>query len=109
QMSKAVSLSQIFRESQIDFPERMDPNDVSKKAVPFGVEVYEIQGPFFFGVANMLRDILNNIAAVPKVFILRMRFVPMMDVSGMYGLEEFYDQCKKKNIALFLSEVHEET
>jgi len=109
QMSKAVSLSQIFRESQIDFPEKMDPNDISKKAVPQGVEVYEIQGPFFFGAANMLRDILNNITTMPKVFILRMRSVPMIDASGMCGLEEFYDQCKKENITLFLSGVHERT
>ena len=106
QMSKAVSLSQIFQESQIDFPEK---NDISKKVVPQGVEVYEIQGPFFFGAANMLRDILNNITAMPKVFILRMRSVTMIDASGMYGLEEFYDQCKKKNITLFLSEVPRRT
>lgn len=106
QMSKVVSLSQIFKENQVDFPEKMDPNDISKKAVPHGVEVYEIQGPFFFGAANMLRDILNTITAIPKVFILRMRFVPMIDASGMNGLEEFYDQCKKKNIVLFLSGVH---
>jgi SulP family sulfate permease len=109
QMSKAVSLSQIFRESPVDFPEKRDPDDISKKEVPPGVEVYEIQGPFFFGAANMLRDLLNNSTAAPKVFILRMRWVPMIDASGMYGLEEFYDQCKKKNIVLLLSGVHGQT
>lgn len=109
QMSKAVSLSQIFQESAVDFPEKMDPNDISKKNVPKGVEVYEIQGPFFFGAANMLRDILNTISLMPKVFILRMRFVPMIDASGMYGIEEFYDQCKKRGIVLFLSGVHGQT
>lgn len=107
QMSKAVSLSQVFQETKIDFPETTDLNDISKKVVPQGVEVYEIQGPFFFGNANMLRDILNDMATMPKVFILRMRFVPIIDASGMYGLEEFYDQCKKKNIALLLSGVDE--
>lgn len=109
QMSKAVSLSQIFQESAVDFPEKMDPNDISKKVVPRGVEVYEIQGPLFFGAANMLRDLLNNITTTPKVFILRMRFVPMIDASGMYGIEEFHNQCKKKNIVLFLSGVHGQT
>ncbi|HEX2583094.1 MAG TPA: sulfate permease [Chlamydiales bacterium] len=106
QLSKAVSFSQIFQENDVDFPEKMDPNDISKKVVPKGVEVYEIQGPFFFGAANMLRDLLNTISLVPKVFILRMRFVPMIDVSGMYGIEEFYTQCQKRGIVLFLSGVH---
>ncbi len=109
QMSRAVPLSQIFQESQIDFPEKKDPDDISKKLVPPGVEVYEIQGPFFFGAANMLRDLLNNSTTAQKVFILRMRFVPMIDASGMDGLNEFYAQCKKNNIILFLSEVHGQT
>ena len=109
QMSKAVSLSQIFQESTVDFPEKMDPNDISKKIVPKEVEVYEIQGPFFFGAANMLRDLLNTISFTPKVFILRMRFVPMIDASGMYGIEEFYNQCQKRGIVLFLSGVHGQT
>lgn len=109
QMSKAVSLPQIFQESQIDFPEKRDRDDISKKVVARGVEVYEIQGPFFFGAANILRDLLNNITSTPKVLILRMRSVPMVDASGMYGLEEFHHQCKKKNIILFLSEVQGQT
>jgi sulfate permease, SulP family len=109
QMSKVISLPQIFQESSVDFPEKMDPNDISRKIVPRGVEVYEIQGPFFFGAANMLRDILSTIAVIPKVFILRLRFVPMIDASGMHGIEEFYNQCKKKGIVLFLSGVHGQT
>lgn len=109
QMSKAISLSQIFQESAPDFPEQMDPNDISKKVVPQGVEVYEVQGPFFFGTANLLRDILSTITTTPKVFILRMRFVPMIDASGMSGIEEFHNQCKKKHIALFLTGVHGQT
>lgn len=109
QMSKAVPFSQIFQERQVDFPEKMDSNDISKKNVPKGVEVYEIQGPFFFGAANMLRDLLNTISYAPQVFILRMRFVPMIDASGMCGIEEFYDQCKKRGIVLFLSGVHGQT
>jgi SulP family sulfate permease len=109
QLSKAVSLSQIFQENQVDFPEKNDSDDISKKIVPRGVEVYEIQGSFFFGAANMLRDLLNNITTTPKVFILRMRSIPMIDASGMYGLEEFYNECKKKNIILFLSGVHGQT
>ncbi|MBI5272985.1 MAG: STAS domain-containing protein [Chlamydiia bacterium] len=109
QMSKAVSLSQIFQENQVDFPEKTDPADLSKKIVPKGVEVYEIQGPLFFGAATMFRDLLNRSTNEQKIFILRMRLVPIIDASGMYALEEFYDQCKKNNIILFLSGVHGQT
>ncbi|MBP7074700.1 MAG: sulfate permease [Rhabdochlamydiaceae bacterium] len=109
QISKAVSLSQIFNQPQVDFPEKKDPEDISKKVVPPGVEVYEIQGPFFFGAANILRDLLITPKATQKIFILRMRAVPMIDASGMYGLEEFYEQCKKRNIILFLAEVNRQT
>lgn len=109
QMSKAVSLSQIFRESSSDFPEKTDPEDISKKVIPQGVEIYEIQGPFFFGAANILRDLLNTIAVTPTIFILRMRSIPLIDASGMCGIEEFHAKCKKKNIRLFLSGVHGQT
>lgn len=107
QMSKAISLTNIFQESPDDFPEKKDPDDISKKAIPKGVEVYEIQGPFFFGAANILRDLLSTVSVMPKIFILRMRFVPMIDASGMFGIEEFYSECQKHDIILFLSGVHE--
>ncbi len=109
QMSSVVPLSKIFHENIVDFPERCDYDDISKKVIPCGVEVYEVQGPFFFGAANMLRDILNHLIATPQIFILRMRSIPMIDASGMHGIEEFYDQCKKKNIILFLSGIHGQT
>jgi SulP family sulfate permease len=108
-MSQMSKVSQLFQESNIDFPEKMDPNDISKKSVPPGVEVYEIQGPFFFGAANMLRDLLTSMATPPKVFILRMRFTPLIDASGMAGIEEFYNQCKKHQITLLFSGVHGQT
>lgn len=106
-LSKIVALSKAFKEPALDFPEKQDPEDISKKKIPEGVEIYEIQGPFFFGTATILRDLLANIRR-PKVFILRLRFVPIIDASGMYALKEFYESCKKENILLLLCEVHRE-
>lgn len=106
QVSKAVSLSQIFQENSVDFPERIDPNNISKKTVPQGVEIYEIQGPLFFGAANILRDLLSDMESSPKIFILQMHAIPMIDASGMYAITEFYERCKKKDILLFLSGIH---
>ncbi len=71
-----------------------------------GVEVYEINGPFFFGVADMLINTLEHIGKTPKVFILRMRNVPAIDATGEHALENFYNTCKKAGTQLVLSGVN---
>jgi SulP family sulfate permease len=93
-------------ESAPDFPERVDPNSISKRDVPAGVEVYEINGPFFFGVADRLKDTLRGLERPPKVFILRMRRVPAVDATGMHALDEFRGKCQKQGTVLLLSGVH---
>jgi len=83
-----------------------DANAVPAAEVPDGVEIYEINGPFFFGVADKLKDTLNSLERPPKVFILRMRRVPAIDASGLHALEELYHKCKRQHIRLLLSGVH---
>lgn len=83
-----------------------DPNSLSKRHVPAGVEVYEINGPFFFGVADRLKDTLNLVERPPQVFILRMRKVPVMDATGMHAVEEFYKKCRRQGTLLLLAGVH---
>src|SRR5206468_1822600 len=58
-----------------DLAGEKDPNAMSKRDIPAGIEVYEINGPFFFGVADRLQDTLRGLEKSPKVFILRMRHV----------------------------------
>lgn len=103
QISKVVPLSRMFQETQRDL------DVIPEKNISPGIEIYEIQGPLFFGAANIFRDFLSDLMMLPKVFILRMNSVPIIDASGMRGLEEFYDQCKKNNVLLLLSGVHEQT
>jgi SulP family sulfate permease len=107
--SKTVSLTHLFDESSGEFPERSDPDAISHKKVPRGVEVYEIQGPFFFGAADMLKDLMSDLKPLPKIFILRMRHVPLIDASGMHALKEFYEKCAKEKTILYLSGVHGQT
>jgi SulP family sulfate permease len=107
--SKTVSLTSLFKEPLSDFPERYDPDAIVRKKIPPGVEVYELQGPFFFGAADMLKDILVNLEKPPKVFILRMRHVPMIDASGMHALKEFYQKCKNTKTTLLLSGIQGQT
>ena len=83
-----------------------DPGRVSEKRVPAGVEVYEINGPFFFGVANNLRDALDQVERPPRVLILRMRYVPHIDATGLNALREFHRRCVKHGTLLLLGGVH---
>jgi SulP family sulfate permease len=103
--SKTTQLTRLFQERGSDFPERSDPESISRKKVPSGVEVFEIDGPFFFGAADMLQDVLGNWQTPPKVFILRMRHVPFIDASGMHALREFYYRCQKSHTHLLLAGV----
>jgi SulP family sulfate permease len=83
-----------------------DPAQVGERAVPHGVEIFEINGPFFFGVADRLKDTLDQFERPPRVFILRMRYVPHIDASGLHALEEFHTKCKRRGTHLLLGGVH---
>jgi SulP family sulfate permease len=83
-----------------------DPGSVLDKSIPDGVEVFEINGPFFFGVADRLADINANLERPPAVFILRMRYVPHIDATAMHALEEFLAKCQRRGTVLLLGGVH---
>ncbi|MGE3110010.1 MAG: SulP family inorganic anion transporter [Phycisphaerales bacterium] len=107
QVTTVTWLSEEIEEGQE--PEKPDPKDpgaVHEKRVPRGVEVYEINGPFFFGVANNLRAALDQIEKPPRVIILRMRYVPHIDATGLNALREFHGRCRNKGTALLLGGVH---
>jgi SulP family sulfate permease len=71
--------------------------------LPEGVEAFQISGPLFFGVANRLDDLLDQFRIPPKVFILRMRLVPVVDASGMHALEALLERCQRRSIAVIIS------
>jgi SulP family sulfate permease len=75
---------------------------------PRDVEIYEITGPFFFGVADLLQDTLMTLEKKPRAFILRLPQVPAVDSTGIAALESFLGYCKKHGIQLYLSEVREQ-
>lgn len=89
-----------------DVLERGDPNAITRRHVPDEVEVYEINGPFFFGAADKLKDTLRGLERPPKVFILRMRRVPAVDATGLHALDEFHDKCRRQGTRLLLAGVH---
>jgi SulP family sulfate permease len=75
---------------------------------PAGVEMYQINGPFFFGTADYLQDVLEQIEKPPVVFILRMRRVPAVDATGMNALESFRRHCVRHGTTLMLTGVGEQ-
>ncbi len=106
-MSDVTSMGKInFDASEKTAHDIADPDATSNKDIPEGVEVYEINGPFFFGVADMLINTLEHIGKTPKVFILRMRNVPAIDATGEHALENFYNTCRKAGTQLVLSGVN---
>jgi sulfate permease, SulP family len=107
QVSTVAGIRQAIEEGQeTEQPDPKDPGRVTEKRVPQDVEVYEINGPFFFGVANKLRDALDQVEKPPKVIILRMRYVPHIDATGLNALREFHRRCVKHGTLLLLGGVH---
>lgn len=84
----------------------LDSEDIhQREALPTGVEVFRINGPFFFGVAGELLDTLRRVGQSPKVIILRLRLVPLLDASGLQALEEFVEQANIAGAKVVLSGV----
>ena len=94
--------------------DEIDPNKESDLEVheehliiPEGVEVYEINGPYFFGIATRFEEMMANMGDRPKVRIVRMRKVPFIDSTGVHNLTNLCEMCHKDNIQVVLSGVNE--
>lgn len=104
-MSEVSNVSVITRELE-DEEDRPDPNATDKKKIPEEVEVFEINGPLFFGAAKKFKDAMSIIEKPPKVRIIRMRNVPAIDATGLQTLKDFYNDSKKHKTHMILSGVH---
>ena len=104
-MAELVSVQQGIQLIEEDADDFEEPHtQYSQRAnLPDGVEVYELRGPLFFGSAGRLSDVLDNIVVSPRVFILRMREVPMIDATGAAALGEFVQQCRSRKISVIAS------
>ncbi|MDY0083634.1 MAG: SulP family inorganic anion transporter [Ignavibacteriaceae bacterium] len=104
-MAIVTNVGIITRELKDD-DELFDANAITSKKVPKDVEVFEINGPFFFGAVSKFRDAIRIIETPPKVLIIRMRNVPAIDGTGIHALEEVYHNVVKNGTQLILSGVH---
>lgn len=82
-----------------------DSDFIIKEDVPEEVTIFEINGPLFYGVAYSLNELLRQLKPLPKIIIVRMHKVSLIDASGLHALEEFAKTCQKNKIILFVSGV----
>ena len=104
-MAMVTNVGIITRELK-DEEEKVDVNSIQNKKVPDGVEVFEINGPFFFGAVSKFRDAVRIVENPPKIIIIRMRDVPAIDSTGIHALEQLLKETKKHGTHLVLSGVH---
>lgn len=106
-MSDVTDVKVFAREYEED--ERMEKGEdlpVAAFSLPAKVEVYEVNGPLFFGAANSFDEAERQISEKPKVRILRFRDVPLIDSTGMHALKSFYNQNKREGIRLVITGLH---
>ena len=94
--------------------DEIDPNDETDLnlennehlLIPKGVEVYEINGPYFFGAGNKFEEVMAAFGDRPKVRVIRMRKVPFVDSTGIHNLTNLCTISKNEGIQVVLSGVN---
>ena len=107
-MAEVTNVRALKQEFEDDDADRYasDENGGRLRDIPLGVEVYEINGAFFFGAAETFKDTLAQIAGKPKVLIIRLRDVLLLDSTGMRALKDVVHRSRKDGTAVLLSDVH---
>jgi SulP family sulfate permease len=105
-IKRVMETSQIrVIETEIGRTENPEDEDIEYSKLGKDLEVYEIDGPFFFGIANKFDEINYEIKQKPKVRIIRMRKVPFIDSTGIKNLGNLCNRSKKEKIQVILSGV----
>ena len=89
-----------------DRPIGDDPMSLHTRTIPNGVEVFEVEGPLFFGAAEFFKEALSVINIRPPVLIIRMRHAHSLDATALRAIEEVRSKCAAEKTALILSGVH---
>ena len=109
-MSEVVAMESnvsLIEEDRVDADRPAEPDQ--RAQLPPGVEVFQISGPLFFAVANRLDDVLDLLLPKsPRVFILRMRLVPLIDASGVTALTQMIERCRRRGTRVILSGLREQ-
>ena len=105
-MAETTDVKAILDEIDPNEDADIEAGNLNHLTIPEGVEVYEINGPYFFGVGNRFEEIMATFGKRPKVRIIRMRKVPFVDSTGIHNLTNLCLMSKKENIEVVLSGVN---
>ena len=103
-MTEATKISVFHDEVDVAHGTESNAHEVLKVAK--GVEIYEIEGPFFFGIATKFDELMRSMADRPLVRIIRMRRVPFIDSTAIHNLEILITSSQKEKIHVILSGVN---
>ena len=113
-MAEVTSIEGVTTELR-DADAKDDPDEITQvrkrkrtvggREIPKGVDVYAVNGPFFFGAADKLNEVIREVAKTPKVLILRMRNVPAIDATGIHALEQMIKRCRHEGTTVILTEI----
>ena len=106
-MSETTDVRAVYDEIDLNEDADMQAGNLEHLTIPKGVEVYEINGPYFFGAGNRFEDIMARYGGRPQVRIIRMRKVPFIDSTGLHNLENLCRTSQKEGITIVLSGVNE--
>jgi sulfate permease, SulP family len=104
-MAEVTDVTLVSQELQDPRTSTDESGAIFRRRVPKGVEVYEINGPFFFGAAEKFKDTLWEVSKKPKVLIVRMRNVPAIDSTAIHALRDLVRRTRKDKTLVLLSEV----
>jgi sulfate permease, SulP family len=105
-MAEVTNVTMVSRELQDSGPSHDHSGAIYTRRIPAGVEVYEINGPFFFGAAEKFKDTLSEVSKKPKVLIIRMRNVPAIDSTAMHALRDLVRRTRRDGTVVYFSDVH---
>ena len=106
-MAETTEVHAVLDEIDLNEDADMQAGNLEHLTIPEGVEVYEINGPYFFGAGNRFEDIMARYGGRrPRVRIIRMRKVPFIDSTGLHNLENMVLMSQKEGITIVLSGVN---
>lgn len=106
-MSETTDVKAITEEIDPNLESEFSTGNLEHLIIPKGVEVYEINGPYFFGAGNKFEEIMASFGDRPQVRIIRMRKVPFVDSTGIHNLTSLCEMSQKEGIQVVLSGVRE--
>ncbi len=105
-MAEVTNVTLVSRELPDSGPSADHSGAIYRRSIPPGVEVYEINGPFFFGAVEKFKDTLSEVSKKPKVLIIRMRHVPAIDSTALRTLRDLVRHTRRDGTVVLFSEVN---